>query len=111
MPKQLTGKTATISNGHLSYEVHNANSEFVPVLATLLQEQLGISPVSLPGISASEVALKMELNGIELDIGWDVWSGVYVMARCEQGDLLVRRLASYLDDELEKPIYRKFLIL
>ena len=41
MLKKLTGKTVTISNGHLSFEIYDVKPEFVPVLGELLENQFG----------------------------------------------------------------------
>ncbi|WP_226705218.1 hypothetical protein [Microbulbifer elongatus] len=108
MLKDLSGKTVTVSNGHLSYEIYDAKSEFVPVLGELLQREFGYSPVGMPAIGLSEVVAEVELNGTKLGLGWDNWSGEYVMAFCEEGDLLIKTIANYLSDELEKPKYRKY---
>ncbi|AWF81002.1 hypothetical protein BTJ40_09355 [Microbulbifer sp. A4B17] len=106
--KDLSGKTVTVSNGHLSYEILDAKSEFVPVLGELLQNQFGYLPVGSPAIGLSEVVAEIELNGTKLGLGWDNWSGAYVMAYCESGDSLIKTIASYLSDELEQPKYRKY---
>jgi hypothetical protein len=108
MLKDLTGKTVTISNGHLSYEIYDAKSEFVPVLGEILQNEFGFSPIGSPAIGLSEVVAEIELSGIKLGLGWDNWSGAYVMAHCEQGDSQINKIANFLSDELEQPKYRKY---
>lgn len=35
-----------------------------------------------------------------LTIGWDNWSGCFVMARTEPGDALVRTIGAFLDTQL-----------
>lgn len=111
MLKKLTGKTVTLANGHLGYEIFEATSAFVPVLGDLLKNQFGYGPVGTPVIGLDEVVAEMELDGIRLGLGWDNWSGAYVMAFCDKGDLEIRKIATYLHDELEQPKYLKYASL
>lgn len=106
--KDLSGKIVTVSNGHLSYEIYDAKSEFIPVLGELLKKQFGCIPVDSPAIGLSEVVAEIELNGTKLGLGWDNWSGAYVMAYSKQGDSLIKTIANYLSDELERPKYRQY---
>jgi len=39
----------------------------------------------------SEVVAEIEFSGLKLGLGWDTWSGAYVMAFCEEGELLKQR--------------------
>lgn len=108
MQNELTGKIVTISNGFLSYEIFNAKSDFVPVMGELIQNQFGFNPVDLPAIGLSEVVCEVEFSGVKLGLGWDNWSGAYVMAHCAKGDEFIKKIASYLNNVIEHPQYKKY---
>ncbi|WP_062268526.1 hypothetical protein [Endozoicomonas arenosclerae] len=109
MLKDLGGKTYTAANGQQTYEVFYASASLVPVISKLLQENFGFEPVSKPAISLDEVVAEVEKDGIKLGLGWDNWSGAYVMGFCEEGSKWVNKLSHFLDDEFEKPKYRKYV--
>lgn len=108
MLKELTGKLFTVSNGHLSYEIDDANSELVPVIGQLLQNEFGFVPTAGPSIGLNEVAIELVLAGTKIGLGWDTWSGAYVMAFTEEGDQYIKKIAGFLSNELEQPKYRRY---
>ncbi len=105
----LKGNIITAKNGHLSYEVNSANSNFLPVLSLLLQKEFGCIPVGETTTFVSEIVSDIELNGTKLGLGWDNWSGVYVMALCSDGDQHITDISSYLNKEIGKVEYSKYV--
>src|SRR5690554_4867732 len=108
MLKDLTGKLFTVANGHLSYEIDDASSELLPVIGQLLQSEFGFAPTAGPAIGLSEVVVELEIAGIKVGLGWDNWSGAYVMAFTDEGDQYIKKIASFLNTELEQPKYRRY---
>ncbi len=106
--KHLRGTIVTAKNGHLSYEVDSASSNFLPVLSQLLQNEFGCIPVGETTTFVSEIISDIELNGIKLGLGWDNWSGAYVMALCSEGDQYITDIANYLNIEVCKIEYSKY---
>jgi hypothetical protein len=106
--KYLSGNTITAKNGHLSFEIEQANTKFVPVLSELLRKHYGFTAVGEPAIFVSEVVAEIELSGLKLGIGWDNWSGAYVMAFCNEGDGHIKKMASFLSEELKKSEYLQY---
>ncbi|WP_350432980.1 hypothetical protein ABIS04_06820 [Shewanella sp. H8] len=96
--KYLSGNTITAKNGHLSFEIERANTKFVSVLGELLRKHFGFTPVGEPTVFVSEVVAEIELSGLKLGLGWDNWSGAYVMAFCEEGDGHIKKMADYLNE-------------
>lgn len=109
MLKDLSGKTYTAANGQKTYEVYYASTSLVPVIGELLQEQFGFIPISEPVIGLDEVVAEIEKDGIKLGIGWDNWSGAYVMGFCEKGSEWVSKISHFLDKEFENKKYRKYV--
>ena len=109
MLKDLSGKTYKAANGQKTYEVFYASTDLVPVIGELLQEQFGFVPISTPVIGLDEVVVELEKDGIKLGIGWDNWSGAYVIGFCEKGSEWVNKISYFLDNEFEKPKYGKYI--
>lgn len=87
MLKNVTGKLFTVQNGHLNYEIYEATPDLVPILGAILQDKFGYFPVRPLAIGLSEVVIDLKRNNITLSLGWDNWSGAYIMAHCKNGDL------------------------
>lgn len=104
----LKGNIITARNGHLSYEINSANSSFLPVLSQILQNEFGCVPIGETTAFVSEVVSDIELHGIKLGLGWDNWSGAYVMALCSEGDQHITNMANYLNKEIGKAEYSKY---
>jgi len=109
MLKDLSGKTYTAANGQQTYEVFYASASLVPVIGELLQEHFGFALASKAVIGLDEVVAEVEKDGIKLGLGWDNWSGAYVMGFCEEGSKWVNKISHFLDDEFEKTKYRKYV--
>ena len=108
MLKDLTGKLFAVANGHLSYEIDGASSELVPVIGQLLQSEFGFAPTTGPAIGLSEVVVELEIAGTKVGLGWDNWSGAYVMSFTDEGDQYIKKIASFLNTELEQPKYSRY---
>jgi hypothetical protein len=106
--KQLSGKSITAKNGHLSFEIESASTSFLPILSKLLQEEFGCVSVGETSTFVSEIISDIELNGLKFGLGWDNWSGAYVMALCDQGDQQIKEFAVYLNEEIKKVEYCKY---
>lgn len=109
--KNLHGKTYTAANGHNTYEVYYASTLLVPVIMELLQQNFGFVPTLKPVIGFDEAVAEVANNGVKLGIGWDNWSGAYVMGFCEEGSKWVNKISPFLDEEFEKPKYSKYIDL
>ncbi|MEZ9237930.1 hypothetical protein [Shewanella sp. 10N.286.52.A9] len=106
--KHLKGNIVTARNGHLSYEINSASSSFLPVLSQILQKEFGCMPVGETTTFVSEIVSDIELNGIKLGLGWDNWSGAYVLALCGEGDQHISDMANNLNKEIGKVEYCKY---
>ncbi len=107
--RNLTGNIHTAANGQKTYDVFCASSGLIPVIGRLLQQQFGFSPQSTPAIGLDEIVIEIEKDGIKLSLGWDIWSGAYVLSFCEEGSQWVAHIAQFLDDEFSKSIYQQYV--
>lgn len=100
----LTGRQYKTASGRASYVISNAGAEYVFTLVEVLQHCFGFHKVSLPRVGLSEVSLQCRreteggADGVTLMVGWDNWSGCYVMSLRPEDDPLVEEIGRYLDD-------------
>ncbi len=48
------------------------------------------------GLDVSSAAFEVEIDGIRITIGWDIWSGAFIMAWDSQGNDIIKEIESFL---------------
>lgn len=97
----MTGQIVKIANGHESYEIYAADSDFVPQIIKIMQERYGFRP-GIPLCGPDEIYVDCVRQRLKITVGWDNWSGAFVMAYNRKGDAFVRELGAYLDTILDE---------
>ena len=85
------------ANGHEEYSIHTAKPSFVAKAGKILQSRFGCSTLSKPIVGPDEIVTDCKKDGVNLLIGWDNWSGFYIMANSPDGDRLGIRIGDYFD--------------
>ena len=85
-----------ISSGHLSLENGELKSEQMFEVLSELKQKLDDSPKfgGKLGIDLSSAAAELLVDGIRLTLGWDIWSGVFIMAWDNNGDQVIQNTIS-----------------
>lgn len=85
-----------ISSGHLSLENDKLNSEQMFEVLSALEKKLGDMPEfgGKVGITPSAAAVELLVDGVRLTLGWDIWSGVFIMAQDNDGDQMIQNTIS-----------------
>jgi hypothetical protein len=100
----LEGKFLKIAEGRLAYEIFEAEPDYLKTVHRVLTEQFGFRRKKLCGmeiiIGLDEVLCSYARNSLQLEVGWDSWSGCYLFATEEAGDEVVRGIGAYLDELL-----------
>jgi len=91
------GRIFKSANGHLSFEMADYPAEKVMELIEILQRQFGFES-GLPVLGLDEVVCEGRIEGIELAVGNDIWSGCYIMAFDDTGDDWVRKMGDFIND-------------
>lgn len=76
--KSYTWELNTIANGHLSCE--NYYEEDTAGVKLLIEKKFGV------GV----------LQKNHVHVCWDIWSGLFIMSECSDGDILVKKIYEYL---------------
>ena len=87
----MAWRLTTISSGHFSLDNNELEPEAIPKVLDLLKRELGsrLSFSGKLGIDVSAAAAEISVDGARLTIGWDNWSGAYIMAWDDSGDSIL----------------------
>lgn len=97
--KNLEGKIYKTSNGYNSYEIEYADSIFIFKIAAVVTKKFQFIHVN-PVIGLEQVFMDFVKDGVKITVGWDIWSGCFVMARDKVGDKYIEEIGNYLDTHL-----------
>ena len=91
-----TGSFHRDASGRLCFEIHDIDSLDYPYYAKRTAKEFGLNPVGElmigPDAMFQDYTDDISVIGIE----WDVWSGLIVVAKNQQSEGLVARVADYL---------------
>jgi hypothetical protein len=107
--EKLEGFFWRAANGRQSYEIYRATSEFIYEAAKILRQLYGFSEPKRPIVGLDEVITECSKDGLKLLLGWDNWSGFYVLADSPEGDELVNEFGKYLDSIIQRPEYEVYI--
>jgi hypothetical protein len=98
----LIGQFHITASGRTSYEIYEAEGEFVFHLVQILKDRFGYSPrlPVLSWLSLDEIYITCQKDRLRLTVGWDEWSGCFVMASNRHADAAVVEIGGYLDNLL-----------
>ena len=88
----MSWKINRIGSGHLSLENDELKSEQIFEVLSELERKLGDSTEfgGKLGITPSASAAELLVDGVRLTLGWDIWSGAFIMAWDDDGDKILR---------------------
>ena len=92
----MAWKLNKISSGHLSLENDKLKSEHIFEALSEIERKLGESPElsGKLGVTPSSAAVELLVDGVRLTLGWDIWSGVFIMAWNDDGDMIIQNTIS-----------------
>lgn len=83
-----------LGSGHLSLENDKLEADQIFEILSVLERNLGNSPEfgGKLGITPSAAAVELLVDDARITLGWDNWSGIFIMAWDEKGDWIVENL-------------------
>ena len=105
----LQGKFHIAANGHTTYEIFYAVPDILFEISSILVVKFGCTQPDLPIVGLDEVITQCRKGNIELGLGWDNWSGFYVLANSSEGDELVKEIGTYLDTIIGGKDFEKYI--
>lgn len=91
----------TAFDGHKSCDNYDLSSEEIFKVITALEKYFHIEYDSRrkSAVSPDMVGFSIDINNETFTIGWDIWSGVYIMSHSDAGDVIVEQIYAYLSKE------------
>ncbi|UJF32621.1 hypothetical protein [Paenibacillus hexagrammi] len=99
----MSGKFYITANGYNSYELLDADASFIFKIAKIVTEKFHFTHAN-PAVGIEQAFMDFVKDGIRITLGWDTWSGCFVMAHDHLGNKYIEEIGNYLD---EHPILDK----
>ncbi len=90
----MAWKRYQVSNGHNTLDNMELESDAIPFIRSRLEAHFGprFQIGSRAGLDLSAVAVEMRIDNAPITLGWDNWSGLFMMAHDAQGDLVIKEI-------------------
>ncbi len=96
----MIGQFMKTVSGRESYEIYEADGQMVYEVVQILREEFGFQS-ALPIFGPDEVYVDCTRDDARLTVGWDNWSGCFVMGFNDRADPIVREIGDYLNTLLQ----------
>ena len=87
----------TCRNGHKSCESYGKEVDQIFDVMRHIGQCFDVKVTQKMGASFESFAVETRINGALITCGWDIWSGLFIMAFDEQGDSIVEMIHTYLN--------------
>lgn len=91
------------ANGRLSVESFDTPASEIYRIVFDLQDEFKLSNITRPIIGLDCIILEGEIEGQRIGIGYDNWSGCYVMGLSDAADPIIERIAAYYARQGREP--------
>ena len=89
----------TCANQRLTCDNYLKNADEIVDVIKLLEKKFNVDYVG--GSSGADmVALSLLVNGEKVKIGYDIWSGVFIMSGTINGDYVIQEIHEYLNNSI-----------
>ena len=105
----LSGCFHRAANGRLCYEIYRATPDFIRVVAQVLCDRHGFPKAKRLLYGVEEVLTECCRDGVRVLLGWDHWSGFYLLADSIAGDVAVQDVGQYLDSIMHREEYDSYI--
>lgn len=102
--KPLTGCFHKTAQGRESYEIFDADSDFLFQVVAVLESRFNFQAMNKPLDGMDVIYWDFARDEIKVTVGWDIWSGCFVFATTEAGDEIVKEIGQYLDGVLHEAL-------
>ena len=87
----MAWKLCRIRSGHLSLENSGLGSDKIFEVLSAIEQKLGNTSEfgRQLGITPSAAAVELRVDVARITIGWDNWSGIFIMAWDSKGDRII----------------------
>jgi hypothetical protein len=100
--RSLKGKVHKTEQGNNSYEVFALEPTAIYIISTWLQADFGLEASKELVSGLNILTLNLWRGNMRITLGWDNWSGIFVMAHNPDDDALIEQISAYLEPRLHE---------
>lgn len=97
----MIGKFYNLANGYKSYEIFEADEKYLFKFADTLIERFEFKNKGEPIVGLESIYWDFYRQSIKVTLGWDIWSGCFINAHCEEGSNFIEEIGNYINSILE----------
>lgn len=99
MGKSENWKILELHNGEFSCENIAINSDELMDILNLLGKEFDVDYNNRSAAGFDGVYIDVKINGYSVTVGWDVWSGVFIMSNDVSGNDTIKQIYSLLSEK------------
>lgn len=86
-----------IASGRKSCDNSDLESSDIFPTLSILEKNFVINYDENPGIGLNIVGFDLRINGERVTMGWDNWSGIFIMSSEPSGDVVIEKIYKFLE--------------
>ena len=87
-----------IANGRNSCDNDDLVSSDIPSVLSVIEKYYEISYGNKGLLEQNAAAFDFQINGKQVTIGWDNWSGLFIMSHEPSGDIVIEKIFEILKE-------------
>ena len=87
---------SNLANGHKTCDNLAKEATQIFEVVSILEKQYNLICERFPVMELSTTVFLVKIYGEEITIGWDNWSGIFIMADTNNGDEIIEQIYNYL---------------
>ncbi len=96
--KFVNGKLITVAEDKKSYEFYHLEAEHIFEMAQILEKNFD-AVFDLPIYGFDAVFFDFKISDIKMLLGWDIWSGIFIMCKDKKDNYMVDKIKFYFENE------------
>lgn len=89
-------KIVRIANGRISCDNFELDSSEIPSVLSVIEKYYEIDYDNKGALGQNVAAFDFQIDGKYMTIGWDNWSGIFIMSNDPTGDIFLDRIYEIL---------------
>lgn len=91
-------KMYDISNGHKTCDNLDKSSDEIFDVIKLLEKKFKITDIESPIVGLDTTIVEGRVNNEKIIFGWDIWSGIFIMSKTNDGDKIIEEIYLFLEN-------------
>ncbi len=99
----MNGELSQLPNGFNTYDIFDANTKYMYAIIDFISKKYNFTINDIPFlgvIGLDGIFYELKRKNIKLTVGWDIWSGVFIMSHCLEGNEYIVNVINYLNNNI-----------